>query len=143
MSWLFKDAMVTVTWLNFYHTRPNIKDSNWKDQRDQIAPNEFFFSKKQLIKFSCTSWSLLLSKIKNKTWEQIQSEEDTIPFLFENSQMAPNKISFRKTINIIFMSLLALFIVQNNPYSWSRVLRQDVTFWILNDPFAQNNNFFG
>ena len=38
--------MVTVTWLNFYHTRPNIKDSNWKDQRDQIAPNEFFSLKK-------------------------------------------------------------------------------------------------
>ena len=37
--------------------------------------------------------------------------------LFQNNQIAPNKISFRKTINIISMSLLAPFIVQNNPYS--------------------------
>ena len=36
-----------------------------------------------------------------------------IPFLFQNDQIALNKISFRKTINIIPMSLLALFIVQN------------------------------
>ena len=36
-----------------------------------------------------------------------------IPFLFQNDQVALNKIYFRKTINIIPMSLLAPFNVQN------------------------------
>ena len=45
--------------------------------------------------------------------EQIQSQEDTIPFLFENDQIALNNVFFRETINIIPMSLLAPFILQN------------------------------
>ena len=52
----------------------------------------------------------------NYTWAPNTNEpsyEDTIPFLFQNDQIALNKISFRKTISIIPMSLLALFIVQN------------------------------
>ena len=59
-----------------------------------------FFLKKQQIKFLCTYWSILLCKINKETWEQIQSLEDTIPFLLQNDQIAVNKISLRKTINI-------------------------------------------
>ena len=87
-----------------------------------------FFLRKQIIKFSCTSWSLLLCKINKKTWEQIQRYEDVILFLFPNNQIALNKTSFQKTINIIPMSLLAYFIVQNcktiftvDPELWGRM----------------------
>ena len=38
--------------------------------------------------------SLLLSKINEKNREQIQSEEDTIPFLFQNDQIALNTLRF-------------------------------------------------
>ena len=138
MSWLFKDPIVTVALLNFDCIQSNIK--KWPEKIK--LPQKRFFLRKQLIKFSSTSWSLLLSKINKKIWEQIQSEEDTIPFFFQNDQIALNKISFRKN-NIISMSLLAPFIVQDNPYSWPRVVRQDVTFWILHSPFAPSKHFLG
>ena len=55
---------------------------------------------------------------------------------------------FRKTIDISFMYLLTLFIVQNlkkkkkeNYESWSRVMAR-YHFWAQNDPFALNNFFF-
>ena len=38
--------------------------------------------------------SLLLSKINEKNREQIQSEEGTIPFLFQNDQIALNTLRF-------------------------------------------------
>ena len=109
MSWLFKDPIVTVAWLHFDHTQSNIK--KWLEKIKLLQKK--FFLKKQLKKISCTSWFLFLSKINKKTWDQIQSEEDTIPFLFQNDQIALNKISFRKAINNISISLLAPFIVQN------------------------------
>ena len=65
------------------------------------------------MKFSCTSWSLLLCKINKETWEEIHCYEDTIQSLFQNDQIALNQISFKKTINITPMSLLDPFIVQN------------------------------
>ena len=52
------------------------------------------FLKKQLKKVSCTSWFLLLSKINNKTSEQIQREEETIQFLLQNYQVALNTLRF-------------------------------------------------
>ena len=67
-----------MAWLNFDHTQSNIK--KWLEKIK--LPQKKFFLKKQLKKISCTSWSLFLSKINKKTWEQIQSEEDTIQFLF-------------------------------------------------------------
>ena len=137
MSWHFKDPIVTVALLNFDCIQSNIK--KWPEKIK--LPQTRFFLRKQLLKFSCKS--LLLSKINKKIWEQIQSEEDTIPFLFQNHQIALNKISFRKNINIISMSLLAPSIVQNNPYSWPRVVRQDVTFCILNSPFGPSKHFLG
>ena len=84
MSWLFKDPIVTAVWLNFDRTQSNIKKWPEKIKLSQMG----FFLKKQPKIFSCTSWSLLLSKINKKSWEQIQSEEDTIQFLFQNDQIA-------------------------------------------------------
>ena len=110
-SWLFKDlnhvlrfkyAIVTVVWLNFDHTQSNIKKWHEKVKLLQMI----FFLKKRLMKFSRTSWSLLLCKVDQETWQQIH-----IPFLLQNDEIALNKISFRKTINVTPMSLLAPFIV--------------------------------
>ena len=144
MSWPFKDSIVTVAWLSFDHTQSNIK--NWLEKIK--LPQKRFFLKKQLKKFSCTSSSLSLSKINKKTWEQIQSEEDNIPFLFQNDQITLNTIRFlSKNHEYNFHVSLGLFHcakLYNSPYSWPRVVRQDVTFWVLNqnDPFAPNKNFF-
>ena len=54
------------------------------------------------------------------------------------------KIFLEKIINIIFIYLLATFIVQNfkNSYSGSRVVRMR-HFWAQNGAFAPNKNFFG
>ena len=46
-------------------------------------------------------------------------------FLGQNDQITPNKIFFRKTINIIFMPLLAPFIVQNR----KTILTTDSELW--------------
>ena len=124
MSWLFEDPIVTVNCLNFDHTQWNIKKWSEKIKLPQMR----FFLIKQLMKFSCTSWYLLLGKIDKKIWEQIQSEEDAIPFLIQNDQIALNETFFRKSIKIISMSLFAPFIVQNrktvlttDPDLWSRM----------------------
>ena len=43
---------------------------------------------------------LVLFIVQKKTWEQFQSYTD-VPLLGQNDQITPNKIFFRKTINII------------------------------------------
>ena len=60
--WLFKVTIVTVAWLNFDHTQSKIK--KWLEKI--TCPKRDFCLKKQLKKFSCTSWSLFLSKINKK-----------------------------------------------------------------------------
>ena len=67
---------------------------------------------------------LVLFIVQKKTWEQFQSYTD-VPFLGQNDQITPNKIFFRKTINIIFMPLLAPFIVQNR----KTILTADSELW--------------
>ena len=46
MFWLFKDPIVTVTWLNFNHVQSNSKKWPWCE-KDEIAPNEIFSQKKK------------------------------------------------------------------------------------------------
>ena len=70
--WLFK---VINPDLNFQRSNSNkslikiwsypIKNIKKITRKDQISPNDFFL-KKQLKKFSCTSWSLLFCKINKK-----------------------------------------------------------------------------
>ena len=77
--------------LNFGHTQSNIKE--WLEKI--ILPQKRFFLKKQLKKiFMYLLFPFFLSKINKKTGEQIQSEEDAIPFLFQNDQIALNAIRF-------------------------------------------------
>ena len=75
MIWLFKDLIVIVAWLNFDHAQSNSKKWPKKTKFPQMR----FFLKKQLVKFSCTFWSLLLCKIVKQSWQQIQSYEN-VPF---------------------------------------------------------------
>ena len=49
-SWLFKDPIVTVAWLNFDHDKSNSKKLPKMNKLPQIK----FFLEKQLIKFSYT-----------------------------------------------------------------------------------------
>ena len=85
ISWLFKDPIITVAWLNFDHAQSNSK--KWpEDWKDQIAPNEFFSLKKQLIKFSCTYKPLLFWKNLKEFLKLIQSYQD-VPFLGPNSRL--------------------------------------------------------
>ena len=51
--------------------------------------------------------------MENGKKPESRSKGEDVLFLQQNDQIDRNKISFRKTINIIFMSLLAPFIVQN------------------------------
>ena len=66
-----------------------------------------------------------MCKINRKTWEQIQSQDDAIPFLFQDD----------------FHALLAPFIVQNLKKKLLppiQVVRMD-NFWVKNGPFAQTS----
>ena len=53
MFWLFKDPIVTVTWLNFNHVQSNSKKWPWCE-KDEIAPNEIFSQKKKKKKIHVT-----------------------------------------------------------------------------------------
>ena len=118
MSWLFKDPIVTVAWLNFDH-------ANSKKWSKKIKlPQMNFFLEKQLIKFSCTYKHLSWYKIKKKFSEMIQSYEDVL-FLAQNCPYALNKVILVRTISITLIYLLALFIKQN----FKKVLRANWELW--------------
>ena len=71
-----------------------------------------FFSKKQLIEFSCTYQPLLFCKIYKEFLELIQSFED-VPFSVLKWPICPKQNFMVQTIIITFIYLLALFIRQN------------------------------
>ena len=124
MSWMFKDSVVTNAWLNSEQNQSNSK--KWPKKIKLLQKR--FFLKKQLTKFSCTSWTLLLCKIKKKTWEQTHSYED-IPFLGQHDQIAPppppKNIFFKKSINITYLYLCNSFIMQN----CKTILTADPELW--------------
>ena len=59
MFWLFKNAVVTVAWLDFDHAKSHSKKWPKKIKLPQMK----FFLEKQVIKLSCTYYPLSLSKI--------------------------------------------------------------------------------
>ena len=105
ISWLFKDTIVTMTCLNFDHVQPYSK--KWP-KKIKLAQMKFFL-KKQLIKFLCTYESFHCAKFYSGSRVMRMHR-----FGAENGPFAPNKIFFlEKNINILFIYLLAPFIVQN------------------------------
>ena len=117
MSWLFKDPIVTVTCLNLDHAQSNSKKWLKKIKLPQMK----FFLEKQLIKFSCTSWHLLLSEIKNTNREQIHVM-GTYHFWAKMTKLP----KLRKNLQHNFHVPLGPFIVQNCKAilnSGSRVVR--------------------
>ena len=85
-----------------------------------------FFWYKPLLLLSSTYWPFSLCKIFKKFLQWIQSYEGA-SFFGPKCFISPKQNFFwKKIINIIFIYLLAFFIVQNlkkNSYSGSRVLR--------------------
>ena len=72
-----------------------------------------FFLEKQLIKFSYTYWPLSFCKIWKKFLGLIQSYKD-VPFSGPKWAVCPEQFFFLvQAIIITFISLLALFILQN------------------------------
>ena len=121
MSWLFEDPIVTVNWLNFDHTQSNTKKWSEKIKLPQMR----FFLIKQLIKFSCTSWYLLLSKTDKKIWDQFQVKRTPYHFCSKMTKLVWMRLFSEKNIKIISMSLLAHFIVEN----YKTILTSDQDLW--------------
>ena len=126
MSWLFKDLNHILTFwrsnsnsdlTRFGHTQSNIK--KWPEVIKLVQIR--FFLKKQLIKLQRTSWSFSLCKINRASRFKVKR----MPYHFCSKM---SQIYFRKTINIISMSLFAPFIMQNcktivtaNPELWGKM----------------------
>ena len=108
MSWLLKDPIVTVAWLTFDCTLSNSKKWPKKIKLPQLS----FLLEKELIKFSCKSLVPFIAQNQNNNLKA-DLNEDVNTILGQYDQIALDKIIFRKTINIISISLLAPFIVQN------------------------------
>ena len=79
---------------------------------------------KPLLLLSSTYWVFSLYKTLKKFLQQIQSYEDA-PFLGPEWPICPEQIFFWKIINIIFIYLLAPFIVQN----FKKILPADPELW--------------
>ena len=102
MSWLFKDQ-INSGLTQFDHAQSNRKNA-LKAKKIKIPQNEFF-SRKDLIKFSCTYQPLILQNL-------IQSYEDKHHFWARNGSFSPNKF-FLESYYYHLTYLLAPFIVQN------------------------------
>ena len=89
-----------------------------------ICHEKVFFGCKPLLLLSSTYWPFSLCKILKKFLQGIQSYKDAL-FLGPKWFICPKQIFFLKKINIIFIYLLAPFILQNflknlkdNPDVW-------------------------
>ena len=83
-----------------------------------------FFRQKPLL-ISSTYWPFSLCKTQKNFLQQIQSYEN-VPFLGSKWSICPKQIFFlEKIINVIFIYLLALFIVQN----LKKILTADPELW--------------
>ena len=120
MSWLFKDTIVTVAYLNFDHAQSNSK----KWPRKIKLPKRIFFSKKQLINFHVPIRLFHSAKLKKKNLELTQTYEDK-PFWAQNGPFVLNKICLVQTNIITFIYLLALFILENS----KNILTADWELW--------------
>ena len=88
MSWLFKDQLI------LFLTMPNQTVKNGlKAKKIKLPQINFFFLKKQLIKFSCTYWPISVCKILKKFLGPIQSYED-VPSWGPKWPICPKQIFF-------------------------------------------------
>ena len=88
MPWLFKDPIVAVAWLNFDTSSQVFNKWPKKIKLTQLR----FFSQKTTNKiFMYLLVLVIVQNNKNKkiqkNWEQIQSSEDTIPFLAQVTKL--------------------------------------------------------
>ena len=118
MSWLFKYAIGTVVWLNFDHTQSNNKKLPGKIKCPQIR----FFSRKTTNK---VIMPLSFCNIFKKFLQWIQSYEDASFFRPKWFICLKQTFFLKKTINIIFICLLAPFILQN----FKEILRANLELW--------------
>ena len=105
MSWLFEGLVVIIK---------EITPWLFKDPINRGQMNEkilIFFLEKQLIKFSFAYWPLSFCKILKKFLQQIQSYEDVI-FGTQMVHLPQTNFFLKKIINVIFIYLLAPFILQ-------------------------------
>ena len=102
-----------------------------------------FFWYKPLLLLSSTYWPFSLCKIKKKILQQIQSYEDA-PFLRPKWSICPKeKFLLEKIINIIFIYLLAPFIVQNIKKIWKWIQSyEDAPFLGPKWPIFPNDLFY-
>ena len=102
-----------------------------------------FFWYKPLLLLSSTYWPFSLCKIKKKILQQIQSYEDA-PFLRPKWSICPKeKFFLEKIINIIFIYLLAPFIVQNIKKIWKWIQSyEDAPFLGPKWPIFPNDLFY-
>ena len=98
-----------MAWLNL--TMPIQTVKNGLKAKKIKLPQMNFFHEKQLIKFSCTYWSLSFCKTLKKLSGLIQDYEDA-PLLGPKWSICPKQIVFWKIINVTFIYLLAPFIMQ-------------------------------
>ena len=111
-------------------------------QNDTFVLNKFFWYKPSLL-LSSTYWPFSLCKIKKKILQQIQSYEDA-PFLRPKWSICPKeKFLLEKIINIIFIYLLAPFIVQNIKKIWKWIQSyEDAPFLGPKWPIFPNDLFY-
>ena len=97
---------------------------------------------KPLLLLSSTYWVFSLYKTLKKFLQQIQSYEDA-PFLGPEWPICPEQIFLWKIINIIFIYLLAPFIVQNFKKIFPQIQSyEDAQFLGPKWTISQNENFF-
>ena len=94
--------------------------SHFLAQIGSFLLNKFFWYKPLLL-LSSTYWPFSLCKIQKNVLQWIQSYEDA-PFLDQKWSICPKKLFLEKTINIIFIYLLA-------PQNCWKVLTADPGIW--------------
>ena len=143
MSWLFKDPIVTVIWLNFNHAQSNSKKWLWCEKAE-IAPNEIFSQKKKKKKkkVHVTISPFHSAKILKQFLKLIQSYED-VPFSGTKWHICPEQF-FLGTNHYYYSHLpvgpfhCAKF--TKTSYKQSKFVRMP-HFWAQNGPFAPNSFF--
>ena len=125
MSWLFKDPIKTVAWINFDHVQLNIK----KWPKNVKLPQMRFFSWKttnKMFMYLLAPFTVQNQKKKEKKNWSRSSYEDA-PFWAKMTKLPQINFFFRKTINMISMSLFDPSI--------------DAPFCVLNGPLGPNMIF--
>ena len=112
-------------------------------QNGPFVLNKFFFRYKSSFYFHLPIGPFHCAKLKKKILQQIQSYEDA-PFLGPKWSICPKeKFLLEKIINIIFIYLLAPFIVQNIKKIWKWIQSyEDAPFLGPKWPIFPNDLFY-